>query len=391
MQYYLYAAICVKAIVLCLFLCMLGSYSAVKAEEWGVIKVPVVDMIADFLVFNELPAAREINSCHRAHQGLYNERVRVLNERGDYVHVAYKSLIYFDSVTKQPRNSFWMRKRDLLLFSDIKNEELLMAMPDAVYAQDATVVLTYPWHGFSVGTRFKRKPGSDTVDSYAIMLPDYENNSVILDYIARTDALVEQEQNVHEARMLFVKIINELVDRVQREGTNFVIPYVLGGSSFVELYTDLDADNTPLFYVADGVWQRVGAYNPYMGYDCSELVMRFAQMAGIAFPWKTTVAMERSLRSLTSNDMLEEGDLIWVYGHIMIVSNLEKNELIEARGYSSGYGRVHKIVLKDCFAGVSTYDELRIVCENGGTVQFKDWHGSVLEKTHAVKLLKLIG
>ncbi len=76
--------------------------------------------------------------------------------------------------------------------------------------------------------------------------------------------------------------------------------------------------------------------NQNSGYDCSEFVMRMAKIAGVDFPWKTTTAIERSRRALDSQDLLEEGDLIWVQGHVMVVSNIERNEIIESRGYGSG-------------------------------------------------------
>ena len=118
--------------------------------------------------------------------------------------------------------------------------------------------------------------------------------------------------------------------------------------------------------------------------------MRMAKIAGIHFQWKTTSAIERKCPELTANDTLHEGDLIWVTGHVMIVSNLERNELIQARGYSSGYGCVNRITLADCFEGIETYHDLLAYRDARKSLQFKNKTGNVLEKKYPFKLLKLI-
>jgi hypothetical protein len=43
----------------------------------------------------------------------------------------------------------------------------------------------------------------------------------------------------------------------------------------------------------------------------------------------------------------------------MIVSSIKNNEIIEVRGYDSGYGCLHRIKLNELLADVSNYDELQ--------------------------------
>jgi hypothetical protein len=144
------------------------------------------------------------------------------------------------------------------------------------------------------------------------------------------------------------------------------------------------------FYQKDGVWHRDGENDPYTGYDCSEFIMRMAHIAGIDFPWKTTSAIRHGQRKLTPSDALEEGDIIWVQGHVMVVSTIERNEIIEPRGYGAGYGCVHRIKLNQAFEGITSYDDLikRYYAEE--PIMFKHKNGAPLKPAKAFQLLKLI-
>ncbi|MBY0109650.1 MAG: C40 family peptidase [Candidatus Babeliaceae bacterium] len=111
--------------------------------------------------------------------------------------------------------------------------------------------------------------------------------------------------------------MNDLIDRISQNEADNVIPYVWGGSSFLEPYQQ------GCFYTKDGVWHRQGKNDPYTGYDCSEFIMRMAKIVGINFPWKTTTSIQHGLAQFTSKDILQAGDIIWVEGHTMIISDIE--------------------------------------------------------------------
>ena len=130
--------------------------------------------------------------------------------------------------------------------------------------------------------------------------------------------------------------------------------------------------------------------SPYTGYDCSELIMRMAQLAGINFVWKTSQVMSEQCAPLTSDGFLEDGDLIWFPGHIVIVSSIANNEIIEARGYGSGYGCVHRIKLSECFKGIETYDNLVDAYFSQTPLFLCDKQGEVTKELPVFKILKLI-
>ena len=349
--------------------------------ELAVIKEAIADMSSSFPAANSPAAAPDDKSCRRAHQGLYNEVVNCIEEQEDQIKVSYNDIIYgFDAKTKEVLKTFWIYKKNLVTLKELA-EDLLKTIPSANYAEEPTIVLIYPWKSFSIGTRFKRVLQNDSPNAFAIERIDYNTNSIVFDFVPHQNAIPEIKQDSGLARKFFVKIINDLIDKIDQ---NNVIPYVWGGSSFVEPYAESN------FYKEDGNWHRDGKNNPYSGYDCSEFVMRMAKIAGIDFPWKTTAAIEKSRRALNDQDLLEEGDLIWVQGHVMIVSNLEQNEIIESRGYTSGYGCVHRATLDSCFDGIANYHDLLNRYYNHQTIKFKDKHGIVSEKEYAFKLLKLI-
>ncbi len=351
--------------------------------ELAVIKDPIVDLGLHTPITHTPSASPEIKKCLRAHQGLHNELVQCLEQQGDCVKIACGNVVYGFDAEKRVLNTFWICKKHIALLKELRSD-MARVIPSAGYAQEPTIVLTYPWEGFSVGTRFKHIAEHDTQEAYAIAYADYMKNHIIFDFVPRENAIPEIKQDSHSARKLFVKTINSLVDRVTRNGLNAVVPYVWGGSSFVYSY------NQPDFWQHDGAWHRKGKADPYSGYDCSELVMRMAQIAGIDFPWKTTAVIQCSKRSLNHADNLEEGDLIWIQGHVMIISNIERNEIIEARSYSSGYGCVHRIALCDCFEGIANFDTLLEYYHANRPIRLKNKQGVILEKEYSLKLLKLV-
>ncbi len=359
------------------------SYSHAQQNNCILID-PVSDMASSFPAPDNPTASPDTGQVRRAHQGLYNDQGYCSQETEDQINISYPDMIYgYHAATKEALHNFWTRKNHIRWLNQLPHY-ILENVPNAHYAQEPTIVLTWPWNNFSIGTRFKHMPEQDHQNSYAITRIDYATQSVVFDLIPKQYAIPEIKHNPQGTRKLFVNIINDFVTRVTQSGKNNVSPYIWGGSSFIKPYKD------SAFYKKDGTWQRDGNHNPYSGYDCSEFVMRMAKIAGIDFPWKTSAIIGSSLQPLGSDQQLEDGDIIWVPGHVMIVSSIERNELIESRGYDSGYGCLHRIPLNECFEEVSNYDDLLQKYHNHETIKFKNKSGAVVDKTYTLKLLKLI-
>ncbi len=375
-----------------LFLLIAGSLAATQSpaarHNHAVITLPILELnrhephdITD----TTLPASPETKKCHRDHQGLINEQVSIVETNGDAVKIKFDGLIYdFDNSTHEPINTFWTYSKYLATLEYLKNNNLLSALPHPDYGAEPTIVLIYPWNNFSVSTRFKHVPENDTQDGYAIVRIDYTNNTIATDMVPHNCARIETKpENAQQARQIFVDVINTFLDRVARDG---VVPFVWGGSSFMRPYSAQDK-----FYLKDGLWHREGSENKiYYGYDASEFVWRMAQIAGINFPYKTTWTMEQSLHPLTANGVLEDSDLIWAQGSIMIVSSIERNEVVIAHGYTSGHGCVHQLKLSESFQGINTYADLVADYHAGKPLVMLDKNGQVIRTCETFKLLKLI-
>jgi NlpC/P60 family. len=322
--------------------------TGLQVHGMAVIKKPIIEMNSDFPPPQNPSASPDTGKCNRAHQGLYNELVDCIEEKDDFVKITMPHIKYRIDAP----SSFWIYKNGIIPLKELAHSDIAHSIPHPDYAQEPTIVLTQPWHNFSVGTRFRHIPEHDTESTYAIIRADFTENKAIFDEVLRENALCEMQQDRASTRKLFVKIVNNLIDHVAQNSPQHVIPYVWGGSSFVIPYTESE------FYKKDGGWHREGKNDPYSGYDCSEFVMRMAQIAGIDFPWKTSMAIKNAQKELTDQDQLEEGDIIWRPGHVIIISNIERNEIIEARGYGNGYGCVHRAPLCEIFQDIHTYPEL---------------------------------
>ncbi len=381
-----FTSLLLLSVALCVTPSIQSAQALKKSKTIGVavVKDPVIDMNNSFPPPFNAAASPDTLGCPRAHQGLYNEIVNCLDEKDEFVQIAYGTAISYKAAdTSENASSFWTYKKHLIALKTLRSD-LLEALPHPVYAEQPTIVLLYPWEQFSAGTRFKHCFEWDTDIFYAIEYVDHEYDHVSGGLIPRENAMPEIKQSPQLARALFVKNINDLVDRVTATGPENSIAYVWGGSSFLHTYKQ------PAFFNKDGLWHREGNVSPYTGYDCSGFILRMAHIVGIDFPWKTAATIAAKCSPLTEADQLKEGDIIWVRGHVMVVSSLAKNEIIEARGYSSGYGCVHRIALSECFEGINSYADLLERYHTTKIVHFKNKAGEVLPEDREFKLLKLM-
>ncbi len=354
-----------------------------------VIKESVVDFstscLGSRLATLNAPASPEVRKCHRAHQGLFNEIVNYDTCLDTTIQISYKNIIYgFDEQTKQPLQSFWTSANQVALIADLA-PELVAAIPTE---NTPNITLIYPTHNLSVGTKLVRVPELDQVDSYAVKINNYAQNICETVQIKKINSLIDQPRTKVEARVLFVNILSKLIDRVSHQQSdatgvsNLIIPYVWGGSSFIT------ANQITDFSQINGAWERPKIKAIYTGYDCSELVMRFAKIAGLDFPWKNSKTISDCCPVLTEQDQIEIGDLIWVPGHIMIISDIINPEIIHARSYSGGYGCVHKGPFAETIVNANSITELRELYVNKQPLILTDKLGNKREYTE-FKILKL--
>lgn len=357
------------------------------ATSLALFKDPVVDLFTDLPIQQQPSLSVEGNHeprCKRAHQGLFNEVVTVIKRQGQFVKIAFDNLIYdIDEKTQEPGNTFWVHKKHLIFFEHLADEHL-SAIPGPFLKTYNTLVLRLPWERYSIATRFVRAPEHDTPEAYGVYALTIHPHKTLVMHIPHSHVRIETARSPQEQRAGFVQSLYDIIEYAKKEGEDLVIPYVWGGSSFVQGYQD------QAFFAQNHQWERPGKKNPYMGYDCSELIIRQAQIQGIPYFCKTTVMIDRFKKPLSKSDTLEAGDLIKFPGHVMIVGNMARNELVEACGYDSGFGRVHIIPLEQRFERIKTYQQLRQVYEKKLPVKLLGCTGTDRGMITDLKLFKLL-
>jgi cell wall-associated NlpC family hydrolase len=349
-------------------------------ENYGVINVPVADLtlypveyysktLSAEQLFKQLPlSAAQVSSktspCVRAHQALFNEVVKIIKTTHDQVCIEIPHLLYgIDPDTQQPLCIFWTLKKWVTPLPHLQkyDHQLQNIPPEQRTNNNSVIILTAPFYEsqtqtwYSFGTRFVHNAPTDTPEEYGIRLWNYKTNKMVIAQVPKKYSMQETILDPRQARKHFLTLIHNLL-----ENHKGIIPYVWGGSSFLYPYKKVPASLNAVSFERNeiNIWTRKEPYYPHSGFDCSELIWRIAHMCNIAYPYKTTIMAEQFLEKLGPDEFPQEGDLIWLEGHIQIISNLVHNELIEASGYDAGFGKVQRAPLSHIFQDIATYQQL---------------------------------
>jgi hypothetical protein len=370
-----------------------SSYQAVTL-------VPVADLVGSALAntrdYATLPVCggkpKAFLTCKRLHQLIFNETVKVTLELNGQVEITIPNLFFVPSDdTSHKMATYWTLKKNIF---PLKDPELKALVPQPIsYEQPSapqsnTITLIEPYRSpecdctFSAGTRFVVTATNAENKTVTVALIHPKTHASTHITIPRAYCLMPATSREHQ-RKNFVKLI-----RLWAHNSG-AIPYTWGGCSYIF--------STPHFAfkeITTGINQSHYALEPQVtspqtGLDCAGLVARAAQAAGLPYFFKNTTTLATYLSPLTENDRVEDGDLLWIPGHVMIVSNREQNTLIEARDYSSGWGRVQERPLKEIFKNINTYDDLESVYNKHKPLQRVDRAGSITNTYHTFKLLAL--
>lgn len=301
-------------------------------------------------------------SCFRAHQVLFNERGILVETQGDFALVRlFGTFFTYNGV----RNSaYWVPQSSYVRISDC-NQAIFPAPfswenPVSALNQDTiTLKDSYvcPKTGlsYSAGTRFvaTKLPNEK---AYRAMRYDPESNTNHALIVPISHCAVQYKKSI-DRKKYFVDLLRHWVSTKR-------IPYVWGGASCgrsvagkqpQEVHEKLNDKDLHYWAWPDEPLPREGA-------DCSGIVLRAAQAAGIPHFARNTATMLVELARVPPEKPLEEGDLFCFAGHVMVVASLKENTMIEAVGYSQ-YGYLHEIPIVRRFQGIKTCAELRAACE----------------------------
>lgn len=318
-----------------------------------------------------------IDSCMRAHQCLYNEVGRVKEIDGDEALVEFPHF-FCENESKVRHSSFWMLRKNIRHLADL--HESLHCIPEPFRGSDRHILtLMLPWQDiatttiYSAGTRFIREETLDTEESYGVIFLDVSECRPRTALINKMLAITDYPTTSTEAKKLFVAIL-------KRWTTLGTIPYVWGGCSFTRTTPE---DFGFVRSLREGAhiayWDRPNTDHPRSGFDCSGLILRAAQIAGIPYFFKNTTTLSQNLQEIPLLEQLEEGDLILMKGHVMIISSLDFHTCIDTLGYSSGYAKLVERHLSEVFEDVATYEELRQRASRSTPLNMKNKQGQTMK------------
>lgn len=383
------------------FVCFLFSINSFSMQK-GLVIVPVADLLGEPLcngssvTYDTLPlcgTTPACKGCPRLHQLLFNEIVTILDEKNDQFYIEIDTVYFITTSSKKPQQRYWTLKKNIAPLSKLVNNNDLKKIPSGIsIGQKATltdrsiVTLLMPWHDpitkitFSAGTRFVTVPHENNQQRYGVYVFNPKSQSFSVSFIDKNKVINAADSS--EPRERFLAILKNWCHQ-----NNGFIPYVFGGSSFVGITNDSFIEKKEKNYNYFDIPQFCAT--PKTGFDCSGLVLRAAQMAGIPYFYKNTYTLAELLHPLNTEDQLKDGDLIWIPGHVMIVSSIKENKMIEARSYHHGYGKVHELELSKQFKNMHSYNDLLHAYFNKQPIERINSNGETKEKIKQFKLLKL--
>lgn len=329
----------------------IGAYQAIIVK-------PVADLLGgsqkEFttsLLYQHLPyaALHGMQACPRLYQGLYHELVEVLEEQDTEVKLAYYGCYYLKGDEKC--SEFWTLKKNIVPLANIHEQDKLPDMIDwrtPKNNQKRTAILKQPFRDaktnttYSAGTRFVIQTHDDA--QYTVYVFNTKTRDWDIIHIPLNVCVVHTD-NKREDFLTLVRFYAHL--------KNGFIPYVWGGGSFCYTLQKPFYKKTKLQRIFYPEKRSVKC-----GFDCSSLILRAAQMAGIAYFCRNTATLHKDLNEIKELTELHNGDLIFFPTHVIIVSDIDKNLCIEARGYKDGFGKIQELPLNKLFQGINTYKDL---------------------------------
>ncbi len=363
------------------FILHAGYWDSKELSQEAVVIIPVADMTGEALSLEKsleeqyaaIPVSwgNKLETCKRIHQLIFNEVVRVVEKKDGQVKCQVPNA-FWEDVAGNRYNEFWTLEKNLCYLKDLKEAGNLSAIPQP-YAEnfvpknlsknvlvDGILTLIRPWLDeetstwYSAGTRFVPMPVQTSASSYVVEVLHYPTQKKRIVAIPHEYALIFYSKQYTVSRDTFVKVLKQWAQNNPNK-----IPYVWGGSTYISLCDPYNAKKETVVQGTQELtyWSRPeGA--PHTGCDCSGLILRVAQSCGMPYFFKNTTTAAKNLRPLMPTEMLQNGDIIWIPGHVLVVSDALIGECVDSRGYDPGYGYVQTLPIGEVFEGITTFEQL---------------------------------
>lgn len=386
-------------IILLVALHVITCQTLIMAARYGIVVKPIADLVGSPIqtFFPEMSVDKAYQQlvlcgaekklwigCPRLHQLIAHEMVEVLDQTPYEYKIKTPHLFYVTGTNKEQHNCFWTDKKNIVLVEELEqNKSVSLAHFPSFNKNNPIIVLIKPFFDtrtnqtYSVGTRFVCK--QITSKNAIIFTYDAQNSKGSSAKIDAHYYCLQPKTEDHQKK-LFVKLLKYWTKPEH-------IAYVFGGCSYTQPcsknFEKKIADHKQHAYI------RLESENKTKnGFDCAGIIVRAAQAAGLDFPYKNTHTIKECLPHLSTTDQIVEGDLIWIPGHVMAVSDIKEQRLIESRSYSHGYGIVQEIELCKVFKDIKTYDDLLQAFRNKNKIQRLDSSGVVRDTIGDLKLIK---
>lgn len=341
-----------------------------NCEQEGICRVTIADLLKQsakklFPDKDVVQAYKDLSmgdtSCKREYQLLYNEHVEILYYDGLEACVRVPHIIYYDNDRSVYDNVYWTLSSNIISLDELAlvgiTGAYLPSKISFIYKQPLdkqTVALREPFiHGeyqFSAGTRFKIE--ENRVDCATVNCFFIDRYNVVTKVSIPKNKVNFACDCFLDARIAdFILLLKQWANR-----DSGFIPYVYSGSSF--LYTCLDEH--VVYNEEDNSYHRpeMTCY-PKAGFDCSCIISRASQICNLPYFYKDSMTIEKNLKTINPHLGLQAGDIIWFPGHVVIVSDLQRNLVIEARGYAAGFGKIHELPIDKMFEGIDSLASLQ--------------------------------
>ncbi len=342
--------------------------------------------------YDKLPTTYKsgIGACPRLHQLLFNERVNIIKKQGNDVQVEVPSLFFQTSPKGAKINRYWS---DARYFLPVKTANRYKRwVPDPIDFHNASSVrqdvytLTRPFYycptdrTYSAGTRF-------VMDGDTIRIFDPSKRSVHFASIPTTYGVIPSKISTRQQKQdFFVRLLKQWVHNPHGK-----IPYVWGGCSNNFQYPALNygvkehqhKGTVHSNFCLEGNYPAIDS-----GFDCTGLILRAAQIAQLPYFFKNTTTVGFNLKQLKHQERIENGDLILLPGHIIAISDVDNNLVIEARSKRDGYGFIQEVPLNEVFRCVNTYADLRKAYQSQTKLNRLDADGKVISQI-PIRIMKM--
>ncbi len=327
----------------------------------------------------------------RVSQLIFNEQVTVKDKRGKYSLVSIFHWFYTPRDSNHIITDYWVETESLTHLS--KKEQPYIPSPISFKTEhlyDSSVVtLQYPYVidgvTYSAGTRFKRADRKIKDDTISVKIYNKKTPTAIPESFLQHKKLTTSQ----EKRDLFLTLVKEWTS-----SSESFFPYVLGGASITHAHPNNEMFTSQIIKVQE--IEKFFFYRPLhneslpQGIDCSHLITRAAHIAQIPLFARNTTTFLKTSPSIPKNYTLQNGDFLVWKGHCCIVADVEKNLVIEARGYASGYGKVQQLPLSKIFKNVKTYKELLKKYYKKEKLYRIDKHRNIIQEIDTFLIVQLV-